>query len=55
MFAGKTTELVRRVKRHFFRPHSVLVIKYTKDERYLSADSDDIATHDGFSYYLINY
>jgi len=47
MFAGKTTELVRRVKRHFFRPHSVLVIKYTKDDRYVSAESDDIATHDG--------
>ena len=44
MFAGKTTELIRRVKRHQLRPYSVLVIRYDKDDRY---SINDIATHDG--------
>ncbi|ESO85025.1 hypothetical protein LOTGIDRAFT_236045 [Lottia gigantea] len=43
MFSGKTTELVRRLKRYQIANYNVLVIKYSKDTRY---DDNDIATHD---------
>eukprot|EP00761_Pharyngomonas_kirbyi_P013555 gb/GECH01013584.1/.p1 GENE.gb/GECH01013584.1/~~gb/GECH01013584.1/.p1 ORF type:complete len:220 (+),score=44.22 gb/GECH01013584.1/:1-660(+) len=43
MFAGKTTELIRRIKRYTIAQKKCLLIKYRKDTRY----SDDcMATHD---------
>jgi thymidine kinase len=44
MFSGKTTELLRRVRRYTFARKSCAVIKYAKDKRY--ADEDLMATHD---------
>ncbi|KAK7194913.1 thymidine kinase [Novymonas esmeraldas] len=43
MFAGKTTELMRRVKREIHARHSCFVIKYAKDTRY---DVHNVASHD---------
>lgn len=43
MFAGKTTELLRRVQRHAISGKSCLYIKYAADTRY---DVSAIATHD---------
>lgn len=43
MFSGKTTELLRRIKRYQVANHSCMVIKYEKDNRY---DVDGVATHD---------
>jgi thymidine kinase len=45
MFAGKSTELLRRVKRHQIAGSRCLRIKFAGDTRY-SADS--IATHDRY-------
>ena len=43
MFAGKSTELLRRVKRHSIAGRKCLIIKYIGDDRY----SDDcVSTHD---------
>lgn len=43
MFAGKTTELMRRVKREIHARRSCFVIKYAKDTRY---DVSNVASHD---------
>jgi len=43
MFSGKTTELIRRMKRYQIANYSCLIVKYAKDDRY---DKDGIATHD---------
>ena len=43
MFAGKSTELLRRVKRHAISGKSCLYVKYAADTRY---DTSCIATHD---------
>ncbi len=44
MFSGKTTELIRRLKRYTFAQYRCLIIRYLNDNRY----SDQcIATHDG--------
>lgn len=43
MFSGKTTELMRRMKRYQIANYQCLVIKYAKDIRY---DASGIATHD---------
>ena len=43
MFAGKTTELLRRVQRHSISGKACLYIKYAADTRY---DVSRIATHD---------
>jgi len=44
MFAGKTTELMRRLKRYTIAKRNVVVLKYAKDLRY---DAEKAATHDG--------
>lgn len=44
MFSGKSTELLRRLRRCQFAMLRCLMIKYEKDERY---DSDMFSTHDG--------
>jgi thymidine kinase len=43
MFAGKSTELIRRVKRHEIAGKLCLHIKFAEDTRY---SSECIATHD---------
>lgn len=43
MFSGKSTELIRRIRRHTVAEEACLVVKYQKDLRY---SSDKIATHD---------
>ncbi|XP_033751034.1 thymidine kinase, cytosolic-like [Pecten maximus] len=43
MFSGKTTELMRRLKRYQIANYKCLVIKYSKDDRY---EKEGLATHD---------
>jgi len=43
MFSGKTTELIRRLKRYQIARYECLIVKYAEDKRY---DDDGIATHD---------
>ena len=43
MFAGKTTELIRRLNRYKIAQKKVLFIKYKKDTRY---SEDCMSTHD---------
>lgn len=43
MFAGKSTELIRRFRRYLIIGHKCLMIKYSKDERY---SSEQVVTHD---------
>ena len=43
MFAGKSTELMRRVRRHNISGKKTLYIKYIADDRY---SNECIATHD---------
>jgi len=44
MFSGKSTELIRRLKRYQIAQYEVLIIKYKNDVRY---DDKGIATHCG--------
>lgn len=44
MFSGKTTELIRRLKRFQFANHKCLIIKYHHDKRY--SEQEEIITHD---------
>ena len=43
MFSGKSTELIRRLKRYQIARYSCLIVKYAKDTRY---NQESIATHD---------
>ncbi|KAH0790945.1 thymidine kinase family protein [Histomonas meleagridis] len=43
MFAGKTTELLRRIKRAELARFQCIIIKYAKDDRY---STDKVSTHD---------
>lgn len=43
MFSGKTTELIRRLKRYQVADHKCLIVKYARDIRYSTAA---VATHD---------
>ena len=43
MFAGKSTELLRRVKRLEITGKKCLSVKYSADQRY---SNDSISTHD---------
>lgn len=45
MFSGKTTELIRRVRRYSIARQRCLVIKYAKDTRY---SDDGVSTHDRY-------
>jgi len=50
MFAGKSTELIRRVKRLEISGKKVCTIKYSEDRRY----SDEcVSTHDKYLFFLI--
>lgn len=49
MFSGKTSELIRRIKRYETANHKCMVIKYAKDVRYDDGDeqaANSISTHD---------
>ncbi|XP_078427281.1 thymidine kinase, cytosolic [Cetorhinus maximus] len=46
MFSGKSTELMRRVRRFQIAQYHCLVVKYAKDTRY---SKEDLATHDRFT------
>ncbi|KDR10834.1 Thymidine kinase [Zootermopsis nevadensis] len=43
MFSGKTTELIRRLKRYQIAKYKCLIIKYACDDRY---SASDIVSHD---------
>ena len=43
MFSGKSTELIRRLKRYQIARYECLIVRYAKDNRY---DDSGIATHD---------
>jgi thymidine kinase len=46
MFAGKTTEMCRRVRREWHARRRTVVFKYAKDTRF-GADAQTLRTHDG--------
>lgn len=43
MFSGKTSELIRRMKRYQIARYKCLIVRYAKDSRY---STSGIATHD---------
>ncbi len=43
MFSGKSTELIRRLRRYQIARYQCLIVKYARDTRY---SDDGIATHD---------
>lgn len=43
MFSGKSTELIRRIRRHTVAKRNCIVIKYNKDSRF---DVEKMSTHD---------
>jgi len=43
MFSGKSSELLRRIRRYTIAKRTCMVIKYSKDTRY---SNDNLATHD---------
>jgi thymidine kinase len=45
MFAGKSTELLRRIRMHELAGKKILRVKYSADNRY--ENHDKIATHSG--------
>jgi thymidine kinase len=47
MFSGKTSELVRRLRRHSIASMKCFAIKYAKDIRY---STDSLSTHDNVVY-----
>jgi len=46
MFSGKSTELLRKVKRYTIAQKKCLVISYAKDNRY--SNDDVVSTHDRY-------
>lgn len=51
MFSGKSTELLRRMKRFHIGGKNVLLIKHNADDRY---SETDVSTHDGLSHPAVN-
>jgi len=51
MFSGKTTELLRRIKRYQVATYNCLVIKYENDKRYVD---NGVSTHDRQTYKAIS-
>ena len=43
MFSGKTTELIRIIRRNIFAKKSCIIVKYKHDTRY---SIEDVSTHD---------
>lgn len=50
MFAGKSTELLRRCRKHEITGKKVLRVKFSADQRY---DADSIATHSGIKEHAV--
>ena len=48
MFSGKTTELMRRIRRYAISGKKTAIIKYYADTRY--SDNKSLVTHDNFAY-----
>lgn len=48
MFSGKSTELLRRIRRYRIRNDSCVLLK-TKENRYIE-DTEKVVTHDQFNY-----
>jgi thymidine kinase len=46
MFSGKTTELIRRMKRYETANQKCMIIKYENDTRYDEDNQNTIYTHD---------
>ncbi|XP_054281708.1 thymidine kinase, cytosolic-like isoform X3 [Macrosteles quadrilineatus] len=44
MFSGKTTELIRRLKRYRFADYRCMLVRYANDNRY---STKDVSTHEG--------
>ena len=44
MYSGKTSELIRRYRRHKLAHRNVMFVKYDRDIRY---DATKVITHDG--------
>uniref|UniRef100_A0A8D8X9L9 Thymidine kinase n=1 Tax=Cacopsylla melanoneura TaxID=428564 RepID=A0A8D8X9L9_9HEMI len=42
MFSGKTTELIRRIRRYEYANYRCMIVRYEKDVRY---DDDQLSTH----------
>jgi len=45
MFAGKSTEMIRRIRRHRLANRTCVLIKYSKDQRH-GEERDELSTHD---------
>lgn len=52
MFSGKSTELLRRIRRYVAANKQCLVLKYYLDTRY---DKDNLATHDLYVFFLSSF
>ena len=48
MFSGKSTELMRLMRRHALAKKKCLVIKYSKDVRY--TNGNEVCSHDGVTF-----
>lgn len=48
MFSGKSTELLRRIKRFTVAKRNCVVVKYNKDNRY---SHNKLSTHDKYALY----
>ena len=51
MFSGKSSELIRRIKRHTIAKRKCVVLKYIKDTRY--SNKNTLSTHDLVQYNAI--
>lgn len=51
MFSGKSTELLRRIRRYKAANKKCIVFKYYLDDRY---DKDNMSTHDLYVIFLYN-
>jgi len=52
MFSGKSTELIRRVRRYDIAGHDCLMVKYARDNRYSQAE--EVVTHDRNSWKAVS-
>lgn len=52
MFSGKSTEMLRRIRRYTIAQKHCLVIKYARDTRY---SVDKLATHDRYAAFLVDF
>ena len=51
MFSGKSTELLKRIRRYTVANRKCVVIKYIKDTRY---SDNSMATHDRYAFWFIH-